>query len=834
MKKTRFRSIVLFLCLSFLLLTPATASAHPADLYTHTIHVTFSLEGVAIEWQIQPGPLLVPAAWFQADLDKNDAISPQEADAWAQAHASQFTAAVEQARLPLTIEGVRFPSSLAVFQTGAEKITVNFYAALPQALGDSYEIVLYNGFEEARSTTLYTLTAQDELKFPTPAQNNQQIAVMIVSPSAQGAIESQLWTAWDSGLPSIPVQSSNDSALPAGTPAPAISSQNSREYLLDLIQRDDLSPSFYGFALGISLVLGALHALTPGHGKTVVAAYLVGSRGTSWHAVVLGSVVTLTHTGSVLLLGVVTLAVSQYFLPTIFVPLLEVLSGLMIVGLGAYLLHQRIQGWSKRPAPPKQRISLAPASSKKLSGGITLQTPTPGLHHHGDGKLHSHAVPETISWRSLIALGVSGGLVPCPDAIAILLVAIAINRIVLGLALIVSFSLGLAVVLIVIGLLMVNSRRLFDRMGAFERFAPILPVVSAVVVLALGAALTAGAYARFREEVRLAGGAGIPLSNEPPILYLSGGREEVNQLYMVADHRPVLLSGELDDVVGFSLSPDRSRLIYTTRTDSLANSFWLVDMNTGDREKLLDCAKALCSRPVFSTNGNEIVYEYLQYPDNDTTVVISPWWMDLQSGETKPLFQALNFPGSSPQWSPDGAWLSYTITGGLRLYHIQSGESRLVESVYSAGAAWSPDGRAILFRDVAQRSDGQFITQVFVYRLDSDEKINLSPDLDHETLFATWSPDGNWIAMVRRDLTVERGDQLWLMRSDGSEPRPLTDAPNRAHGSLAWSPDGRYLLYDVEFIDASTLAPHVQVIEAATGEITDLELEGFAAQWLSP
>jgi Tol biopolymer transport system component len=228
------------------------------------------------------------------------------------------------------------------------------------------------------------------------------------------------------------------------------------------------------------------------------------------------------------------------------------------------------------------------------------------------------------------------------------------------------------------------------------------------------------------------------------------------------------------------------------------------------------------------------VYEYLQYPDNDTTVVISPWWMDLQSGETKPLFQALNFPGSSPQWSPDGAWLSYTITGGLRLYHIQSGESRLVESVYSAGAAWSPDGRAILFRDVAQRSDGQFITQVFVYRLDSDEKINLSPDLDHETLFATWSPDGNWIAMVRRDLTVERGDQLWLMRSDGSEPRPLTDAPNRAHGSLAWSPDGRYLLYDVEFIDASTLAPHVQVIEAATGEITDLELEGFAAQWLSP
>ena len=88
-------------------------------------------------------------------------------------------------------------------------------------------------------------------------------------------------------------------------------------------------------------------------------------------------------------------------------------------------------------------------------------------------------MPETITWGSLVALGISGGLIPCPDAIAILLVAVAINRILLGLALIVSFSLGLAVVLIVIGLLMVNSRQIFDRVSAFDRFAPILPMASA-------------------------------------------------------------------------------------------------------------------------------------------------------------------------------------------------------------------------------------------------------------------------------------------------------------------------------------------------------------------
>ena len=115
-------------------------------------------------------------------------------------------------------------------------------------------------------------------------------------------------------------------------------------------------------------------------------------------------------------------------------------------------------------------------------------------HEHPHG--HSHAVPDTLTWRSLIALGVSGGLVPCPDAIAILLVAVAINRILLGLALIISFSLGLAVVLIAIGLLMVNSRRLFDRMNLFNRFTPILPIVSALIVVALGVGLTYGAYAR--------------------------------------------------------------------------------------------------------------------------------------------------------------------------------------------------------------------------------------------------------------------------------------------------------------------------------------------------
>lgn len=832
MRKNKNRIIVLLILLAFLTTRAGTVSAHPADGYTHVVRADIGEGKLSVEWEVKPGLLLVAYAWYQVDVDKDNLLSEQEKQDWTQATARFLSASVDGVSLPLHVEDSSFPSSLDAFQSGAETITLRFSATWAARPGESFELVLLNEMEPVKSTNWYFIAAQDGLKFPTPLQEGNRIAVRLIPPAKQEAGETPLWTEWDSGLPSIPSSSQDSSSQPAEDASPNLSDANSREVLLDLIRKQEVSASFYFLALTISLVLGALHALTPGHGKTIVAAYLVGSRGTSWHAVVLGTVVTLTHTGSVLLLGVVTLAVSQYFLPTVFIPLLELLSGLLILGLGLYLLLQRYQAWRKKPAPPSRKFSLSPVATKKVSGEVTIQAPTPGLHHHGDGKLHSHDVPETITWRSLIALGVSGGLVPCPDAIAILLVAIAINRILLGLALIVSFSLGLALVLIFIGLLMVNSRRLFDRFGAFDRFAPILPVVSALVVFALGAALTSGAYARFADELQLAR-AGSTAENESQILYLSGGGEDVKQLFVTSPGGAVRLSGEHDNVAGFTLSPDGSQVIYNTRTENLENSLWLVNLSERERTKLLDCVHALCSRPVFSPDGNEIVYEYLNYPDG-RNILVSPRWMDLRSGENKPLFKTMDFPGSAPRWSPDGAWLSYSAAGCLRLYNTQTGENRLVKSLYSYGAEWSPGGTAILYLDAVIKDDQQVVAQALVYQLTSDTVRNISPDADHAIPFATWSPDGNWIALIRRDLGVERGDQIWLVRPDGSDARALTDLPHRAHGSLAWSPDGSQLLYDVEFIDSESSEPHLQLIDIATGQISDLGLKGFSAKWLTP
>ena len=262
-----------------------------------------------------------------------------------------FTATLDGAPFPLQYDGVQFPSNRDSFQAGQEFITFHLSAAWPEGLGDSFQLTFHNGVEEQKSLNWYFINAQDGLKFQTPQQKNSNISLDVFQASAQGPAQTQLLTIWDSSMPSL--SSWQGGGQTAATPQPAAPTfqQNAQqEMLLNLIRNENFSISFFAFALAVSLALGALHALTPGHGKTVVAAYLVGSRGTTRHAVVLGTVVTLTHTGSVFLLGLITLAASKYILPTSIFPVLEIISGLLIVGLGLYLLWQRLGSWRRQAA----------------------------------------------------------------------------------------------------------------------------------------------------------------------------------------------------------------------------------------------------------------------------------------------------------------------------------------------------------------------------------------------------------------------------------------------------------------------------------------------------
>jgi ABC-type nickel/cobalt efflux system permease component RcnA len=242
---------------------------------------------------------------------------------------------------------------------------------------------------------------------------------------------------------------------------------NQGDYLSRLLHQGDLGWSVMLLGMLAAFAFGAVHALSPGHGKTLVAAYLVGSRGTPRHAVFLGLMVTFTHTISVFALGLVTLYLSRFVLPETITPILGAISGITIVWVGGTLLYRRTVG-------------------RKMAG------PPQGLaHDHGDGRMHTH-VPEEISVGGLIALGASGGLVPCPSALVLLLTSVAMGRVALGLTLLTAFSAGLAVVLTAVGLAVLYAKQWLPDSARLGRSKALryLPVASAAFIVCVGIAMT--------------------------------------------------------------------------------------------------------------------------------------------------------------------------------------------------------------------------------------------------------------------------------------------------------------------------------------------------------
>jgi nickel/cobalt transporter (NicO) family protein len=240
---------------------------------------------------------------------------------------------------------------------------------------------------------------------------------------------------------------------------------------------DALTRAFDSAAAGEGVLLlllltafawGALHALSPGHGKAMVAAYLVGARGTARHAVALGATVTITHTAGVFALGAVALGLSAHVLPEDLFPWLELASGLLVLAVGGAVLRSRLR-----------RRGRSHHRDHHHDHG----------HSHG-GRHHHHAPPERLSWRGLIAMGASAGLIPCPSALVVLLGAIAQGQIALGMLLIVAFSAGLAATLTALGLAVVLAAGALGRVNVSSRLATAVPTLSALLIVGVGFVLT--------------------------------------------------------------------------------------------------------------------------------------------------------------------------------------------------------------------------------------------------------------------------------------------------------------------------------------------------------
>ena len=229
-----------------------------------------------------------------------------------------------------------------------------------------------------------------------------------------------------------------------------------------LVSQGELSLGVVLLSLAIAAFWGAAHALTPGHGKAIVAGYLVGTKGRPLDAVLLGGIVTVTHTIGVFALGLVTLLLSQFIVPESLYPWLTLASGVLVIAVGASV----------------------------LIGRLRRRNHEHHHHHHHDHHGPAHGHTHGVERRGLLGVGVAAGLLPCPSALVVLLSAIALHRIGFGLALILAFSLGLAATITSVGLVAVLAKRAFDRLSLNGPVIRLLPAASALVILAVGVGIT--------------------------------------------------------------------------------------------------------------------------------------------------------------------------------------------------------------------------------------------------------------------------------------------------------------------------------------------------------
>jgi ABC-type nickel/cobalt efflux system permease component RcnA len=433
--------------------------------------------------------LVAPQVLPQLDTDGDQQISDAEGQAYVDALLRNVVLQVDGKPLALAVTKIDMPAylNIAAGMMGTHQISYkNNFAPT----GSAYQV---NAFVD--KGVAITLAKQNRDSIQQSMTMDYAIGSAAPGAAVPAATAATHTTAATTGTARL------DTSI--GTSADA--SGQARQ-LLAYLYAPALSPWVLLLGLALAGALGGLHALTPGHGKTLVAAYLVGSRGTVRHAVALGAIVTFAHTASVIVIGLLALFASQFVVPDVLVPILEILSGLLVVFMGARLVWQRWIAFHSRRSPDHDHAHNHSHShdhghthdhshSHDHDGGHTHAS----THDHGDGHTHSHLPSaEGIKLGSLVAMGVSGGLVPCPEALGIMVIAIGLNRILLGLGLIVSFSFGLAAVLIVIGILLVRSRSLVERFGGIgSRWNSALPLCSAVIVTVLGIGITLSGLATY-------------------------------------------------------------------------------------------------------------------------------------------------------------------------------------------------------------------------------------------------------------------------------------------------------------------------------------------------
>jgi nickel/cobalt exporter len=521
------------------LVLPTQAAAHPLGNFTINTYAEVRIEPdrVLLDVVVDQAEIPTYQARDDLDLDSDGSISDEETEtgrveACRRAAGSLDLIAGGQRLGLVNLEaGLSFPPGVSGLST--MRLVCAFEARLPSPIADAPTTIVYSdgsyperigwreivvtasgvtvttaGTESLRETSVSRrLTSYPEDLLTTPLSDGKVVVEATIGgptlpafdvPDAEplpGALIEPSPNTSPSTAPSPAPLAAGAAAGPAVVPGGVTGGE-----LPSIFREANLTPLVVVLSLLVAAGLGAWHALTPGHGKTLMAAYLVGTRGTRLHALGLGLSVSVSHTVGILVLAGVVVGLAGAVAPDTVVRWAPIVAAISIVLIGGWMLLGEL----------RRRRAAADAASDHRHGDADAHHEHADHHHdgadhHDHGQFHAHGgvahshVPapgSSITWRSLFLLGLAGGLIPSTSALLILLGSIAAGRPLFGFVLVVAFGMGMALVMGGIGFVLVAARDRVERIElgpGLARVRETVPLIASVVVLSFGVFLTAQA-----------------------------------------------------------------------------------------------------------------------------------------------------------------------------------------------------------------------------------------------------------------------------------------------------------------------------------------------------
>jgi TolB protein len=378
--------------------------------------------------------------------------------------------------------------------------------------------------------------------------------------------------------------------------------------------------------------------------------------------------------------------------------------------------------------------------------------------------------------------------------------------------------------------------------GATLRFLPttgLLPNTTYTVTLAAGVRSQPGH--RLNEPITWRFQTG-----QIEALFTTTDANGVEQLYLTAvdlaahtGGAPTALTTLPGGIWDFAVASDGSRIAFSALEADGTSDLWSIAPGASEPTLLVECADGVCSGAAWSPDGAFLAYSRRNTSPQASGVISPPrlWLLNPATGENSPVFADDQKLAFEPRWSSDGQLLSYLSPdlGGVGTINLYDGSTQFYETTTGEPGSWRPLSSQLLINVLRQLGEN-YVVHLLLVDVDTNAQQNLSgEDALVEDGSPAWSPDGEWIAFRRKELsgpTATLGKQLWLMRGDGSEARALTADAGFDHGQPAWSPDGRYLLFHKLPLKGPDITLSVWIIDTQSGEQWEIARPGQRPVWL--